>query len=208
MLVFIEVQIPPAHPLIADHAVGRGELGHDQPASSQVFDEAPEDRVGNASHGGKDGGGTNRDPADLQARRKGPCGADTLVRACAPVARIVPSFLHVALSVSILVGHTIKSPRQRRGLEHPRFRAVAGRNARPTRTYFLAASVFAASPFAASLFAYFRRKRSTRPAVSINFCLPVKNGWHAAQISTLMSPRWVERVTKALPQAQCTRISW
>ena len=26
--------------------------------------------------------------------------------------------------------------------------------------------------------AYFWRKRSTRPAVSISFCLPVKNGWH------------------------------
>jgi hypothetical protein len=25
---------------------------------------------------------------------------------------------------------------------------------------------------------YFWRKRSTRPAVSISFCLPVKNGWH------------------------------
>ena len=32
--------------------------------------------------------------------------------------------------------------------------------------------------------AYLRRKRSTRPAVSISFCLPVKNGWQAEQIST------------------------
>ena len=31
---------------------------------------------------------------------------------------------------------------------------------------------------------YFRRNRSTRPAVSISFCLPVKYGWHLAQIST------------------------
>jgi len=31
---------------------------------------------------------------------------------------------------------------------------------------------FAASP----TLAYFRRKRSTRPAVSISFCLPVKKG--------------------------------
>jgi len=66
---------------------------------------------------------------------------------------------------------------------------------------------FAASAFPASLLAYLRRKRSTRPAVSISFCLPVKNGWQAAQISTLMSPLWVERVTNAFPQAQCTRIS-
>src|SRR5205814_126525 len=31
---------------------------------------------------------------------------------------------------------------------------------------------------------YLRWKRSTRPAVSTSFCLPVKNGWHAEQIST------------------------
>ena len=51
--------------------------------------------------------------------------------------------------------------------------------------------------------AYFCRKRSTRPAVSISFCLPVKNGWHWAQIS-----RWisccVERVSNEFPHAQCT----
>src|SRR5437879_262468 len=63
--------------------------------------------------------------------------------------------------------------------------------------------------FAAGLspgFAYLRRKRSTRPAVSTNFCLPVKKGWHAEQISTEMSPLCVERVVKLLPHAQCTRI--
>ena len=27
-------------------------------------------------------------------------------------------------------------------------------------------------------FPYFWRKRSTRPAVSISFCFPVKKGWH------------------------------
>ena len=57
------------------------------------------------------------------------------------------------------------------------------------------------------LLAYLRRKRSTRPAVSISFCLPVKNGWQFEQISTQMSPLWVDRVTKALPQAQWTRTS-
>src|SRR5581483_4382710 len=65
------------------------------------------------------------------------------------------------------------------------------------RTYFLAGSALA----------YFRRKRSTRPAVSISFCLPVKNGWQFEQISTPMSPLWVERVIKVLPHAQCTRTS-
>ena len=29
-----------------------------------------------------------------------------------------------------------------------------------------------------SFLSYFWRNRSTRPAVSISFCFPVKNGWH------------------------------
>ena len=46
-----------------------------------------------------------------------------------------------------------------------------------------------------------------RPAVSISFCLPVKNGWQEEQISTRMSPLCVERVLKVWPQAQMTLIS-
>jgi hypothetical protein len=51
--------------------------------------------------------------------------------------------------------------------------------------------------------AYFWRKRSTRPAVSTNFCLPVKNGWQFEQISRCNSPA-VERVCQVLPQAHRT----
>src|SRR6185437_14848712 len=68
-------------------------------------------------------------------------------------------------------------------------------------SYFAAASALPA-PEAA----YLRRKRSTRPAVSTSFCLPVKNGWQAEQISRTMSPLWVERVSKWLPQAQRTLV--
>ena len=32
---------------------------------------------------------------------------------------------------------------------------------------------------------YFCRKRSTRPAVSISFCFPVKNGWQTLQMSRM-----------------------
>ena len=67
--------------------------------------------------------------------------------------------------------------------------------------YFLAGSALA-SPLA-----YLRRKRSTRPAVSISFCLPVKNGWQFEQISTWISPLWVDRVVNELPHAQSTRVS-
>jgi hypothetical protein len=47
----------------------------------------------------------------------------------------------------------------------------------------------------------FLLNRSTRPAVSTNFCLPVKNGWHMLQISTLILAD-VLRVTNVFPQAQ------
>jgi hypothetical protein len=38
-----------------------------------------------------------------------------------------------------------------------------------------------------SFLSYFWRNRSTRPAVSISFCLPVKNGWHWLQMSVWIS---------------------
>jgi hypothetical protein len=47
----------------------------------------------------------------------------------------------------------------------------------------------------------FLLNRSTRPAVSTNFCFPVKNGWQALQISTLILAS-VLRVVNVLPQAQ------
>jgi hypothetical protein len=46
---------------------------------------------------------------------------------------------------------------------------------------------------------YFLVKRSTRPSVSINFCRPVKNGWQFEQISTRISPLWVDRVVNECP---------
>src|ERR1700744_3201229 len=67
----------------------------------------------------------------------------------------------------------------------------------------LRSSYFAvASALPAPEAAYLRRNRSTRPAVSTSFCLPVKKGWQAEQISRTMSPLWVERVSKWWPQAQ------
>jgi hypothetical protein len=57
------------------------------------------------------------------------------------------------------------------------------------------------------LAAYFFSNLSTRPAVSISFWRPVKNGWHEEQISTRISPLCVDRVLKVWPQAQVTLIS-
>ena len=58
-----------------------------------------------------------------------------------------------------------------------------------------------------SFLSYFWRNRSTRPAVSINFCLPVKNGWHWLQMSVWISDA-VERVWKVLPHAHLTVAVW
>ena len=48
---------------------------------------------------------------------------------------------------------------------------------------------------------YFFSKRSTRPAVSTIFCLPVKKGWHFEQISIRVAV-CVERVWMISPHAQ------
>src|SRR5213595_1149275 len=78
----------------------------------------------------------------------------------------------------------------------------SGKHSRP---YFFAPATAGAAAVFWKLYVppNFLLKRSTRPAVSTNFCLPVKNGWHAEQISTLILAT-VLRVVKVLPQAQCT----
>src|SRR4051794_8523367 len=73
-----------------------------------------------------------------------------------------------------------------------------------TRSYFVAASAGLAAPdvfWKLYVPPNFFENRSTRPAVSTNFCLPVKNGWHAEQMSTLIFGS-VLRVSKVLPHAQ------
>ena len=60
-----------------------------------------------------------------------------------------------------------KAPEKSPGLD------CCGSQTESEANYFFAA---AASFIEAALSAYFLVKRSTRPAVSTNFCLPVKNG--------------------------------
>ena len=50
-------------------------------------------------------------------------------------------------------------------------------------------------------FAYFFRNLSTRPSVSMSFCLPVKKGWQTEQMSSLMFSL-VDLVWNFSPQAQ------
>lgn len=58
----------------------------------------------------------------------------------------------------------------------------------------------------ASWASYFFLNLSTRPAVSIIFCLPVIKGWQLEQISTLMS-FFVDLVSMTLPQTQVIVVS-
>jgi hypothetical protein len=53
---------------------------------------------------------------------------------------------------------------------------------------------------------YFFLNRSILPAVSRNFCFPVKKGWQLEQISTRIS-FWVLLVSKVAPQAHLITVS-
>ena len=65
VFVFVEVEIALSLLIFfAEHTVSRGELSHDQAASAQVANEAAEDGVGDAGHGGEDRRGGDGDGAD------------------------------------------------------------------------------------------------------------------------------------------------
>src|SRR5579862_491047 len=168
MLVFVKVEIALGLLIfLPQNAVGRREFGHDKAASAKVADEAPEDGVSHPGHRREDRRGSDGNVADGQAGRNQfyGCGAaGAFYRQFAGVAgratRIVPKLLHRL----ILPAATKRSPRRSEGsipLVYPR-ESVKIRG----ESYF----------FAGSALAYLRRKRSTRPAVSMSFCLPVKNG--------------------------------
>src|SRR5438132_4429928 len=71
---------------------------------------------------------------------------------------------------------------------------------------YLGVSAAAASAFLPLPQLYLRWNFSTRPVVSTYFILPVKKGWQAEQISTVMFFR-VLRVANLLPQPQVTVVS-
>src|SRR5215467_13779269 len=116
MLVGIEMQVALALGFArAKEAVGRGELGHDQPASglfmccwgaalaggrhdcfglfdeAGIADEATEDSIGYASHWREDGGWFDADRADLKRLRYLDLSA---LRRDGDVQRSFPEFMH------------------------------------------------------------------------------------------------------------------
>src|ERR1700692_1008964 len=128
MLVFIEVQIALGLLVfLAEHAVRRRELGHDQAAAPQVADKAAEHGIGDASHGCENRGRGDSDIADEESlwhQLQWLCLAD---KACPELVegsvrptrafpiRVVPELLHI----SILLGSSTwpakrKPPRKAR----------------------------------------------------------------------------------------------
>ena len=60
MLVSVESQVALGFAVfVAQDAVSRGELGHDQTAAAEVANEAAEDSIRNTGHGREDGGRGN-----------------------------------------------------------------------------------------------------------------------------------------------------
>src|SRR5581483_10722634 len=96
MLIFVKMQVALGFFVLgAKHAVGRGELGHDQPAAAEIANESPEDSVGHASHWSEDGGRRNCDLANLNRRwdRRAFGG-----RGARPTRnRVVPELLHSSI---------------------------------------------------------------------------------------------------------------
>jgi hypothetical protein len=99
-----------------------------------------------------------------------------------------------------------KPPKIRRRFQNPEGFETGSPNKKdpPSRPNAVQKTAF--RRYCGSLMLYFFLNRSMRPAVSTSFCLPVKKGWQAEQISTLMSFT-VERVSITFPQAQVIVVS-
>ena len=96
MLVLIKVEIALGLLVLrTEHAIGRGELGHDQAASAEVANESPKDGVGNARHRSQNGRGSDLDIADRQSVGHG--GDCTGEDARVDTHRIFPELAHLAI---------------------------------------------------------------------------------------------------------------
>jgi hypothetical protein len=122
MLVFVEMEIALGLlVLLAEHAVGRSELGHDQTAAAEVADEAPEDRVGNSAMGARTVAGAMLTPPMQRLAGTGFSGAARRT-ACPelvegsprePFPGVVPELCFTGL---FYLGSQNQSPRHGRGL--------------------------------------------------------------------------------------------
>src|SRR5262249_61741371 len=88
-------------------------------------------------------------------------------------------------------------------LNHSSRQLFPDRAVNPGARNYFAVSAGASAAFLRLSQLYLRWNFSTRPVVSTNFIFPVKKGWQAEQISTLMF-FFVLRVLNLLPQPQVT----
>src|SRR4029077_18173810 len=113
VLVFVEVQVALGLPILgAQHAVGRGELGHDQSAAGEVTDKATENGVGDSGHGSQHCGWGNFDASEGKSRRDRPAVHATPGK----WRRLVPILAHEV----ILTVHARESPRLGEGCDNSR----------------------------------------------------------------------------------------
>src|SRR6185369_4347381 len=95
MRVLVEVEVTLGFLVLgAEHSVGRGELGHHQAATIHLADEASEDSVGYAGHGGEHGGRSNRDSADGVAGGNASFGRSNAFYRIVPLLAHKPSLIY------------------------------------------------------------------------------------------------------------------
>ncbi len=96
MLVLVEVQVALGFLVFCPkNSVRRSELGHNQPASAQVANEAPKHGISNTRHRSQNGRGSNLNAADLYPVRYRNTGRDDDARA--EIHRILPVLAHLAI---------------------------------------------------------------------------------------------------------------
>src|SRR4051812_37893364 len=92
MLVFVKMQVTAADLLVAQHAVRRGELSHDQPAAAVTADEPPEYGIGHACHRRQHRRRRQGHGSEQKARRHGRLGTSARISY-----RVFPEFRHITI---------------------------------------------------------------------------------------------------------------
>src|SRR5579862_1053246 len=127
MFIFVEMQIASSHTRVAQNTVGRGELGHDQAASTEILDEATENGVSDSGHRSQNRGWRDANIADGQAigKHAGMWGDGALPRLDRTCTRAVPELVHKLILLSFPIRPKRKPP------------ARGGFRTSSTRTLFL-----------------------------------------------------------------------
>src|SRR6476469_6919986 len=97
MLVLVEMQITLRLLIFgAEHAIGRGKLRHDQPASAEITNESPENCISHAGHGCENRRRRDSNRAETDGGRHSNTCPDCLVRHASATlgATVLPELFH------------------------------------------------------------------------------------------------------------------